>query len=291
VRVRAGQFRAFVPIASDDVSFPLVQVDDIADDAVVYDLTEVDAKWFVPAIKSLRAYIGTDATRSWSMHACIRNGKMYASNNVVAVEASFPAIATDGALLPDKLLDELIRVGKPPRRIVLTKTDIYFFFSATWWIRSLLGNVAWPIDTVVKMFEPTTWATYYPSAITPELRQAIEQLRPFLADKSSPLYFVGDHVSTVYNSTDEGASFEGFPTTFACVNAAQIRMVFEHATHIGLSQYPSPVPFRGDILRGVMAVYKDAHAKDLEQRKASQFAEEVMHATLTAPRKGRKGSK
>lgn len=201
------------------------------------------APGLLDAIKALRPFVGSDATRQWSTGILFRDGHMYATNNIMLVEAihatNLPALC-----LPASVLDELIRIGEDPVAFSATETNVTFFLAGERWVKSQLLPTDWP--DVKAMLDNS------PSATEPVVEgffTALLTLRPF-AEDTGAVDLVGTCLKV--GVEDGGATIDlGIELPDGRYHIDQLNLT-RGSEAINLSSYPSPVPFKSPLFRGMM---------------------------------------
>lgn len=245
LRVKQGTFRAIVPATPNVDEYPWAQPEG-EQLGVPNNLLD--------ALRALRPFIGTDATRPWAMGALIRAGKLYATNNITLAEASVGIEkrvwdTLDNVIIPLRAIDELLRINVLPRAMLLDAPhSATFFHSRSWWMKTLLINGEWPaVHTMIREARERA----VPVRISDELRDGVTRLLPF-AQGASPLYLIKGFLSTSKTSA-EGAMLSGFETKDLALSAEAFKLLLAAATHFSIDAYPNPVYFVGKQLTGIAA--------------------------------------
>lgn len=237
--IRQGKFRALIPVEDHD-SFPKVEPPTA--------LHQINGKYLLRLMQELRPFVAEDATRPWACGMLLDGDYAYATNNVsiARVHQPFdkPVSLSSKLNLPSFLLDELLRMKRPPINAAHDDKSITLDLGDGVWIRSNLFADEWP--DVQRFFQPAKL-----SPIPPELSPSIERILPFCPDPKLPIIILGDN--TV--STAEGemsAAVEGFSLPDARFHAKVLQLVLDHAHSIDLAAYPNPCAFQGDGIDGVV---------------------------------------
>lgn len=247
LKVSAGPFRAYVPVDPSPKEFPWTEPDGESYDVPI---------GFLEALKACKPFIGQDATRPWSQGVLIDSGNLYTTNNVVLIRAPLGDKAWDdfrGVVIPVRAVDELLRIGQPPKRILVDDGAVTFMYARTWWLKTQRIAAEWP--DIAAMFAKAAAAGSKPQRITPEFYQAFQRLRTFVPG-TSPMY-VKDGCLTTELTDGAGALIEGFDKTVTCgFMTDMMRLVLEVATHIDLKRYPDAYTFVGKHVSGLFAAYR-----------------------------------
>jgi DNA polymerase III sliding clamp (beta) subunit (PCNA family) len=201
------------------------------------------ASGLLDAIKALRPFVGNDATRQWSTGILFRDGHMYATNNIMLVEAAH-ATNLPTLCLPASVLDELIRIGEDPVEFSATETTVTFFLSGERWVKSQLLPIDWPdvkgmLDTAPSASEP----------VAPGFFEALQTLRPFV-EENGAVDLVGTCLKV--GAEDGGAEVDlNSELPAGRYHIDQLNLA-RGSEAIDLSNYPAPVSFKSPLLRGLM---------------------------------------
>lgn len=245
LRVKQGKFRAVVPATPDVDTFPWSDPE--------------GARWPIPdnfmeALRELQPFIGTDATRPWSMGVLIRNGRLYVTNNVVLVRATLSDDTwneLDGVIIPSRAVEELLRLAIQPKAMLVSAQALTFMHSRSWWMKTTRINGIWP--TVDTMIDDASAASN-PLRIEDDLRDGIQRLLPF-ARGAAPIYLLNGQLATSLTYDEDGAAIDGFDSITFALSAEVFKLILGVATHFEPSQYPKPVYFVGANVAGLAACY------------------------------------
>jgi DNA polymerase III sliding clamp (beta) subunit (PCNA family) len=236
--VRSGTFRTAVPC---------VPLQDVPETVPEGNLLAVHGS-LLDAFKSLREFVGTDASRPWATGILFSGQSAFATNNAIVAEywlgTPFPYVVN----VPSAAVDEVIRVGDELTSLQLTDGSITFHYADGRWIKTALLALNWPdILTVLN----GVWQGATMTEITSEFAEACEKLSHFGDRKESKLYFRGTDIATLA----EGAVSGGALIEMACPSKGiyytkYLNKMLSAATHADFEAYPRPVPFIGPNLRG-----------------------------------------
>lgn len=233
VKISAGAFTAFV------AAIPVEQHLHVEPEGSRVAM----APGLLDAIKAMRSFVGTDASRQWSTGILLTGTHAYATNNVIAVEHVL-ATTMPRACLPAFALDELLRINEDPIAYSSSANNLTFYFTGDRWVKTQLLPSDWP--PIDEMLNATISATTPPH---PDLFKALQLLRPF-ADEM--LGVTLDENGLRVGDAEDAARFAiagGLPPGFFHLD---MLMLLKDSTAIELSEYPSRVPFNRPRLRGIM---------------------------------------
>lgn len=200
------------------------------------------------ALKTLEPFMGFDASRQWACGILFRGDSAYATNNITFMQywlgADFPLEVN----IPSQAVRELIRIGEEPLGLQIAEDRLTFYYSGHRWLMTKLSVLEWP--NLERVFDLTARADKTP--LPPDFFTAMETIAPF-ADDMGRIYFDGKCVRT---SLDDAVAttygFDGVPLA-GSYNVAQLLSLAEVITSADFSLYPSPAPFFGKHIRGVVA--------------------------------------
>lgn len=235
LKVSEGRMRVQIPISTEKYYLAEKPADFVPfDDSVLRTMRKV------------RPFVSEDASRPWAMGVLIRDGYLYATNNVVMVRKR---VDTDLEFsLPGYAIDQLSRYQKKVEGIHVEPNHVTFTMEGDTWFQSNRYAEQWP--DVTKFFEGM-------EEVGPELTgkelAAVQKVLPFVPDKRHPVIrFVGNKVATL--SGDMEAEIEtDNDYQEANFHAVPLQLVLGVATHMDFTKYPQPVPFwnPADGLEGV----------------------------------------
>jgi DNA polymerase III sliding clamp (beta) subunit (PCNA family) len=198
-------------------------------------------------LKKLEPFIGFDASRQWACGILFRGRSAYATNNIIFAEYwlgyEFPLEVN----IPTQAIRELIRINEEPLGLQVCEDRLTFYYSEGRWLMTKLSALEWP--NLERVFELTEKANY---ADAPEgLFDALDKVKPF-TDDMGQVIFNGKCLSTTGDETGTSYDLASAPEQgkFNCDQLAALRNV---ARQLDFGQYPKPVPFRGERIRGVIA--------------------------------------
>jgi DNA polymerase III sliding clamp (beta) subunit (PCNA family) len=233
VEIKKGRFKAHVHSVPPE-TYPHLDVD--------FSEVRTPAGPLLPALRAVREFISTDASRPWSNAVLFHEGWAYATDNVTMVRTP---VAWEGRMaLPGYAVDELLRIGREPQRIHQGEHGVGFDYG-TFWLRTTLIDGSWP--DVWRMFEHDFLAL---PALPDGLLEAVETVAPFCADSKVPVILFQDGAVTTMEGA-HGAAVDGFTLPDGAFRSEVLRTVLAVATHADLSLYPKAIPFRGANLEGL----------------------------------------
>lgn len=198
------------------------------------------------AVEALLPFVGTDASRPWSMGILLQKYSAYATNNIILAEHWIGTEMPD-INLPVSAVEELKRIGEEPIGVRLSNNAITFYFNGDRWMRSQLLSTSWP-DIQTLLDNAGVGAHLEP--IPDELYAVVENLKPFVGE-AGRIYFREGRITTT-SQGEIGASydFEGLPSSGA-YHYKHLLSLQGRAKKIDFTFHPNPCPFLGGKLRGV----------------------------------------
>lgn len=204
----------------------------------------------IPCFKKLQPFMGIDASKPWACGVLFRGMSAYVTNNVVLIEywlgTELPLVN-----IPATIINEVIKHGAEPDHLLVTDSRITFMYEDGKWISSSLNALEWPaVETVINR----------PAGIQRPFSEgffsSVDKLLKF-GDELGRCYFKGGLLATHTEHEFEGASAECSEVPDAgCYNLKQLSALAGVAVTADFTQYPQPVPFIGENLRGVIVGYR-----------------------------------
>lgn len=239
LKISRGRFRAKLPLAPHD-EYPK------------YDAPAHSVPLTFPlldALRKLKPFFATDASKLWATGALLRRGAAWATNNIVIARVPLPW--ADRAIgIPTQAINELLRIGKDPEAFCLTENSVSFLYPDGSWLQTALLSTDAPnledFNPVIDN-EGSPWFDD-----TEALLKAVETIAPFCPDPNFPEVVLSDDAV----STGEGdfSASMGLPLdTAGKYHLSPFRSVLAAADRIALAAYPKPVPWRGDGIAGLLA--------------------------------------
>lgn len=232
--IKSGGFRALIDCAH--VEFPEIAPEgrEIAPEGGI-----------MAALKILEPLISEDASRPWSRGILISGAHAYATNNVVLAEYSlgfeFPVTLN----LPHAAVNELMRIGEEPSRIMVTDASASFLYEDGRWLRTQLLSVEWP--DMGKVLDREHQAADIPEGFW----QGLTDIAPF-TDAARSVYLKPNYLTTSLDS--EVATYANVPgiPDGGCYDIEMLKMLQGLTTRLDFTSYPQPCLWFGDKLRGAV---------------------------------------
>jgi DNA polymerase III sliding clamp (beta) subunit (PCNA family) len=232
--IRSGTFRTHVETIQE--AFPKIGPEGV--------LVKLDGH-LLPAVKKLFEFTSDDASRPQFNGILFNGHSAYATNNVILVECWLDYFFPYRICVPRYSLKELLRIGIEPDRMQITQNSASFLYPNGQWMRTQLIDLEWP--DVVGMFERLPQTRALPPL---GLWDALEKLERFVDDKQR-VYFVDNAVASSRNNDATSIDVAGLAAG-PIFNLPMLRSLADVAMSIDFSQYPAPVPFFGNNVRGVI---------------------------------------
>lgn len=232
--VTRGAFRALLPTLPPD-DYPLAEP---AGQEVV-----ALGDW-LPALRRLAPFVGTDASRPWNTGVWLGEGDwLYATNNTCLARTRNPARLDAGRILPGFAVDELLRLGGEPDAVMADANSMTFHLPGGVWLRTSLVEGQWP--DVAGMFAERVGAGSVPAG---PVLEAARRVRPFCSDERFPVVVLdGGGVAT--EEGEMSARVEGIVLPELRWHAEVLELFLEAASVVDFTS--SPVRWAGDGIEGV----------------------------------------
>lgn len=227
--------RIKLPLSTDEYSKPVISGD----------------RYEVPlgydaALRKIRDFVSKDASRPWAMSILHMDGYLYATNNIVLVRtpidwpAEYPVFG-----LPGFAVDEVLRIGEPDH-IWIAENGVAFDYGDDTMVRSVVFEAEWP--NVAEMIPDCSELPALPG----DFAEVTRDMMPFSDDEKFPVVrYDGKMISTLEGGMVAQDELE-VECPEAAFHATPLNVVLQYATHMDLSKYPKPVPWKGPDIEGVI---------------------------------------
>jgi DNA polymerase III sliding clamp (beta) subunit (PCNA family) len=242
--ITKGSFRALLPLGDHD-AFPVAEPD-----------TEIikgrdDPMDLIPALTNARPFAAEDASRPWACGVLLNEDHAYATNNVAIIRTRLEGQFPEPLNIPSFAVDELLRLKHEPD-VVTQDPDgnhVTFQYKDGSWLRTTVFALDWPdVDPLFQQFDEGAHGI---PRVPNGLLEAVETVLPFAPDPKAPVIRLGaDGVAT--EDGEMQASVGGYELPESAFRAEVLTQVLGVATHFDASNHPSPCPFYGPTLEGVM---------------------------------------
>ena len=236
--IKDGSFKVFVKL-TDAATFPRMEPEG--------EMHECNSD-IMGAFRTLKPFIGDDASRPWSAGVIIKDGYAYATNNTVLACYMHRIDLAHNVIIPVAAIKELVRIKKPVTHTQLSETSITFHFAHGQWLRcNLLDQKAPDFHDILSQCD------YDVSSMQPipdDLPERILRLKPFMDPKEPQVIFRKEGMFTAPD--ESGASDTEYSFPFGVFRQEPITHVVGMATHWNLSTYPAACSFVGKDVSGVM---------------------------------------
>lgn len=208
-------------------------------------IVEFDGKVLLEGLKAVERFIGNDASRIWGTGVLVKDGSLFATNNVMLVQywigTAFPSVVN----IPHAAIKEMLRIGEPPIFAQLAENSITFHYLEDRWIRTQLLVTEWPDLGKVLNRESVQLP------IDERLFRGLEAIKPFV-EKIGCVIFKDNYICT-HEDAGEGAEYY-IPDLHwdGRYHIAMLELLEGSAQTIDWSLYPNPCIFQGGMLRGAI---------------------------------------
>jgi DNA polymerase III sliding clamp (beta) subunit (PCNA family) len=208
-------------------------------------VVEFDGKLLLDGLKAVERFIGNDASRLWGTGVLVKDGSLFATNNVILVQywlgVAFPHVVN----IPHAAVKEMLRIGEPPIFAQVAENSITFHYLEDRWIRTQLLVTEWP-DLGKVLNKPSEQAP-----LDTRLFNALVAVGPFV-EKIGCVIFKDNYIST-HDEQGEGASYHIPDMLYeGRYHIDMLWLLEDVAQTIDWSQYPAPCIFQGGMLRGAI---------------------------------------
>lgn len=234
--IKSGKFKMNVKCIQEDT--PHVE----PEGAVI----NFDGQVLYDGLKAVEPFIGNDASRLWANGVLIKDGSLFATNNVILVQywigIAFPHVVN----IPHAAIKEMLRIGEPPIYAQLSENSITFHYSENRWVRTQLYVTEWP--DLARILNRESMQT----PINEELFKALTALKRFVEDKIECIIFKPGVIAT-HDEEGVGGSYEIDDMQYqGRYNLSMLALLEGKAQTIDWTGYPGPCIFQGGMLRGAI---------------------------------------
>lgn len=211
----------------------------------------------VQAVELLRPFVSDDATRPWSQYMLLRNGMLYATNNVAIARHALPELEFIGhdVLLDVGTIDHILRIralGHEVLRVRLNETELLCEFTDGAWTAYRSSAIAWPdvkrFDAVLKEGE---------DAVPENMLQKITTIANIAGTKPEGAIYLYEHGALAQMETTSARVWCGAFKRSAFMRSS-LQQALGVADRWSVAEYPAPVPFSGKGVLGVLLGIRDA---------------------------------
>lgn len=219
---------------------PLESFPGLEEDAIIK--ANLKCPEMLAALRALRPFIGTDASRPWAMGILFDGAELAATNNTTIAMVTLPRQMRRTFILPAPAVDELLRLNLPPRGFAVDSHRATFFLPGDVVLQTALVDGVWPKSPGLVVEEQTKGAKF--KKLPPRLHAAVQSLLPFCADPKAPVvFFDGEQIKTADGPLQ--GHVEGFKGLGACkFRVEPLLGVLEAAQEADFGRFPR-VPWRG----------------------------------------------
>lgn len=235
--VRSGGFKANIP-CTDEVA---------AHTDPAGEMITINGAELIKALATVSPFMGTDASRRFSMSVLLKGGSAYATNNVTMVQYWFGTPFPLDAVLSSEAVEALIKIKEIPHSIQVVDSSITFHYASGCWMKSTLIENMWPsaIDRILDV------KGAHPQTIDPLLFDAMERLKPFATDNGRVI--IEDGYMRTHMDESEGASCALNDVSLrGCYALPMLMLLKDNVDTADLTKYPEACPFFGPNFRGVI---------------------------------------
>lgn len=205
------------------------------------------------AIKTLRPFLGADAARTWASTALFDKGSgmAFAANNAMIAIVPAKGIMHETTQIPVFMIDELLRIARPPTGYTIDENSITFFWGDLW-LRSQLINAEWPLETAKKWSTAKTEMT----AVPKNLIASIQSMIPFCLDPKFPvIFFNKEGIATAPGETRAEIVLPSTMSGVGAFRADNLIPMLKNADRMGITK--DAAIFRGpNNFHGIMAALR-----------------------------------
>lgn len=229
--ISKGKFRSVLPYTTTYEMYEQPE----EDDENAYYTIESD---FLEKLDALVNYVSTDASIEWSTGILVRDGYMYATNNIVALRVP---TRIQNCVIPLGLVRMLLKLKECPQGVMVKKNVLCFTYASDAWLIGRLIQLEWP--SIEHHFNKVKFN---------KLKKINKKFKKAVATLNTMSYKNRLCMTSSILSVDE-TTIEGMPyADFAC-DCSELAQVLIHFTHGDLNSYPAPFTFTDGNIDAIMA--------------------------------------
>ncbi len=234
--IKSGKFKVNIKCIQEDT--PHVEPEG--------NIVQVDGEVLLAGLKSVEPFIGNDASRLWTNGVLIKDGSLFATNNVLLVQywigVAFPHVVN----IPQAAVKEMLRIGEPPTCVQLAENSITFHYTENRWVRTQLYVTEWPDLGKILNRESVQ------IPINEEIFKGLEAIKSFVEDRVECVIFKPGAIAT-HDDEGVGSSFEIADMRYeGRYKLSMLALLEGRAQTIDWTGYPGPCLFQGGMLRGAI---------------------------------------
>jgi hypothetical protein len=234
--VKSGKFKMHVNCVMEESPHPLPEGQFIQFDGVA----------LLAGLKAVEPFIGSDASRRWANGVLLRDGSLFATNNVMLVQYWVGTVFPSVVNIPAVAVKEMIRINEPPLYAQLAEGSITFHYEGDRWLRTQLYDTdSWP--NLAKVLDRPS----VQQPIEEGFFEALDVIKPFVGKLGTVIFREGQ--LTTHTEDSEGAQFD--IADFIAegrYNIAHLELLKGSAKTIDWTGYPGPCMFQNGMLRGAI---------------------------------------
>lgn len=198
------------------------------------------------ALRRVRPFVSTDASRPWSVAVRVAEGFAWATNNLSLVRAPIACKIPD-MIIPAAAVDFVCELGSIDR-LGIESTGHIVIQCGDALVRFSQALAQWP-DMGNFFKKMPAKLPEIPSEMTEAAAKVAKFAERFISIDDSKLHSKSESVETEYEVS--------FKKSKGIYNASMLALILENATHADFSFYPDPIYFRGEGIEGTAVGVKE----------------------------------
>lgn len=239
--VKHGKFRGKLSVASEE-TWPY--------EAGHEGKWTVLPKGLLAAIKKIRPFVSDNATQLWATCVALRNGFIYATNNVVVARAQVEGLTGD-VLLPAWAVDFLLPRVAGATHFAVAENAIFFKWDSGAWLKTFSMNGTFP-EKAGTMIDSCGKAAF---ATTPAWRATFARVAGLTGSGGTIKIFHNVMLGSgegELEATDAAESPIPEGQEASIWDAGYLTPVIEIATHWNPAAWPKPARWQGEGIDGIV---------------------------------------
>jgi DNA polymerase III sliding clamp (beta) subunit (PCNA family) len=201
---------------------------------------------FVPALKNVCKFMSEDRTKAWANAVRIKNGNVYATNNISVVCAACGSWAKDVDItLPSWVVEYIVARNVELQYMSFVDNSVSFNWADNSWVRSTRLATEMP-DMVINL---TAQIVDVDFEITAEWREAFEMVVLLSEDM---MHICPDKITAGKGHAKIEAEIKSPVEEITMWHPKYLSLVLQQATHFDPSNWPKACSWKGANCKGLV---------------------------------------
>ena len=201
---------------------------------------------FVKALKAVYKFMSDDRTKAWANAVRVKNGRVYATNNITVAQSDCGEWAQDVDItLPNWVVEYVVSRDVELQYMSFTDTSVSFNWADNSWVRSSRLSQEMP-DMVVELTDRIEEVDF---ELSPEWKKAFDTVIQLADDM---MHICPDKIKAGKGHSLVEAEVESPVEEETMWHPKYLQIVLQHATHFDPSKWPAPCSWKGPESKGLV---------------------------------------